>query len=209
MTVSGKYLGFAALILLGVILAFSPIDEMSVKKVTTDELLHQLHNQSSYITADEVAHMIIDKDPSFQIIDIRSQEDFKAYSIPGSFNLPIGKLFVPEAADLIDPDKNLVLVSNGNTKAGQAWILMRSNGYEDVFVLQGGMNYWVNVFSNPKQPDVGAVDDEIFRYQFRKSAGPIMMGQENIVASSGSEPEKPKPVKRVRKKKKKQVDEGC
>ncbi|KAA3618447.1 MAG: rhodanese-like domain-containing protein [Calditrichaeota bacterium] len=209
MNLSAKNLGFGALILITLILAFSPVDDIKVEKVTTDDLIHQLHNQSNYIEAEEVAHMIIDKDPSFQVIDIRSLEDYKKYHIPGSFSIPIESLFSTEASDIMDMEKTIVLASNGNTKAGQAWLLMRSHGYEDLFVLHGGMNHWVNVFSNPKKPKDGAFDDELFTFQFRKSAGPVMMGTNNVVETSDDQIDKPKPIKRKRKKAKKKVDEGC
>lgn len=208
MKLSSKMLGFAALLLLAVILSFAPVDQMVVQTFTEEELVHQLNNKSNYIQADELAHMIIDKEPGFQVLDIRSKEDFEKYHIPGSFNLPMDELFSAAAAELIVPSQMKILVSNGNTKAGQAWLLMRSKGYKDLFVLQGGMNYWVNVFSNPGKPADIAADDEFFSYQFRKSAGPVMMGTESIVQSTESETSAPKPVIRKRTSRKK-ADEGC
>jgi len=209
MNLSAKNLGFGVLVIMAIILAFSPVDDIKVEKVTTQDLIHQLHNQSNYMQAEEVAHMIIDKDPSFQVIDIRTVEDYKKYHIPGSASIPIEALFDDETADIIEDEKTLILVSNGNTKAGQAWLLMRSHGYQDLFVLHGGMNHWVNVFGNPQRPKAGAFDDEIFAFQFRKSAGPVMMGTNGVMESSESEIDKPKPVKRKRKKAKKKIDEGC
>ena len=211
MDLSAKNLGFSVLVIMALILAFSPVDEIKVNKVTTDDLIHQLRNKSNYVEAEEVAHMIIDRDPSFQIVDIRSKEDFSKYNIPGSVNIPIASLFDQESKELIDNENMIILVSNGNTKAGQAWLLMRPRGYDDLFVLHGGMNRWVNVFSNPEAPKEGAFDDEHFAFQFRKSAGPVMMGTNGVVESSENDNsnEKPKPVKRKRKKAKKKVDEGC
>ncbi len=209
MNLSAKNIGFGSLIIMGIILAFSPIDDIHVNKITTHELVHQLHNQSNYMEAEEVAHMIIDKDPSFQIIDIRNLDDYKKYHIPGSVSIPIETLFAPETHDILDSEKTIILVSNGNTQAGQAWLLLRPRGYEDLFVLHGGMNHWVNVFSNPPKPDDGAIDDEMFTFQFRKAAGPVMMGTNNVVAASDNQIDKPKPVKRRRKKASKKVDEGC
>jgi rhodanese-related sulfurtransferase len=209
MTLSLKHIGFSTLLLLGLVLAFSPVDKMATQQVSTEDLLQQLHNQSTYIEAEEVAHMIIDKDPAFQIIDIRSADDYKKYHIPGSFSMSLDALFNEEAKDIIDDEKTIVLVSNGNTKAGQAWLLMSANGYQDLFVLHGGMNHWVNIFSNPQAPKEGAFDDELFAFQFRKSAGPGMMGVNNVEASSDNQAAKPKPRKRRPKKAKKKNDDGC
>ena len=211
MNLSAKNLGFGVLVIVSLILAFSPVDKIKVNEVSNQELIHQLHNQSNYMEAEEVAHMIIDKDPSFQIVDIRTVIDFKKYHIPGSVSIQIEALFDNETKDIIDEEKTIILVSNGNTLSGQAWLLMRSNGYQDLFVLHGGMNHWVNVFNNPETPKEGAFDDELFAFQFRKSAGPVMMGTNGIMESSENDnaKDKPKPVKRKRKKAKKKVDEGC
>ncbi len=209
MNLSAKNLGFGVLIIMALILAFSPVDKIKINEFSTQDLIFQLGNQNNYIEAEEVAHMIIDKDPSFQVIDIRSLDDYQKYHIPGSVSIPVEKLFDDETNDIIDNEKTIILVSNGNTKAGQVWLLMRTRGFSDLFVLHGGMNNWVNVFSNPQSPKEGAFDDELFTFQFRKSAGPVMMGTDNIVASSDSKVDKPKPVKRKRKKAKKKVDEGC
>lgn len=208
MKISQKMLGFSTLFLLALILSFAPVDKMVVPVFTEEELVHQLNNRSNYIDADQLAHMIIDKEPGFQVLDIRSQEDFEKYHIPGALSIPLNKLFDKSSKDFILPYKMKILVSNGNTKAGQAWVLMRSKGYKDVFVLHGGMNYWVDTFNSPEKPDATAANDEFFVYQFRKAAGPVMMGNETAIENNDVDISKPKPVIRRRTAKKK-LDEGC
>ncbi|HGY56480.1 MAG TPA: rhodanese-like domain-containing protein [Caldithrix abyssi] len=204
-----KTIGFGTLILLGLILAFSPVDQMAHKHVDTAFLLQEISNQSHYVAPDEVAHWVIDKDPSVQIIDIRSKEDYDKYHIPGSEWIPLANLLSDEAKDILDPDKTIVLASNGNSKAAQAWVLLKEAGYDDVYVLMGGMNYWVQVFTNPEKPNGAYTDEEIFAYQFRKAAGPVLMGTQ-VAASTDTEINKPKKViKRRRKKPSKKLDEGC
>ncbi|MCB9059326.1 MAG: rhodanese-like domain-containing protein [Calditrichae bacterium] len=208
MKLSSKMLGFATLLLLAVILSFAPVDQVAVKPFSEEELVHQLNNKSNYVQADQLAHMIIDKEPGFQVIDIRPKEDYQKYHIPGSVNIPLDELFNNKGNELIIPSYMKILVSNGNTKAGQAWLLMRSKGYNETYVLHGGMNYWVGVFTNPEKPADIAADDEFFTYQFRKSAGPVMMGTESIVQNTEVETSVPKAVIRKRPARKK-GDEGC
>ncbi|HED10221.1 MAG TPA: rhodanese-like domain-containing protein [Caldithrix abyssi] len=210
MKVSSRNLGFGILLLLGLILAFSPVDQMNVSKVADRELLlSQLHSQSNYIEAEDVAHWIIDKEPGITIIDIRSAEDFKKYHIPGAINIPLEKLLDKESLELMEGSETLILASNGNTKASQAWLFLKEKGYDDVYVLHGGMNYWVQVFSAPQKPVEPYTDDEIFRYQFRLAAGPVMMGTVRAASNTTETPVKPRPVKRKRRSLKKKVDEGC
>jgi len=210
MKVKAQNIGFAILIILGIILALSPVDQMASKQVDLKTLIAEL-SMTNYVQPDEVAGWIIDKEPGFVVVDVRSSEDYNKYSIPGSINIPITKLLSDEMLENIEKDKTVVIVSNGNTKASQAWILLKQLGYKDVYVLQGGMNRWVAVFSNPPKPNTNYTDDELFTYQFRVAAGPVMMGKA-IAAQPDSDNQpvvKKPPVKRIKKKKKKKIDEGC
>ncbi|MGD9899369.1 MAG: rhodanese-like domain-containing protein [Calditrichaceae bacterium] len=208
MTFSSKTLGFGLLILLGLILAFSPVDKMSRKPVTAEQLIKEITTKKDFVQPEDLAHWIIDKDPGFQVIDVRSKDDYTKYHIPGSVSIPLEKLVDAESRDYIYANKMLILTSNGNTNASQTWIFMKQLGYKEVYILSGGMNYWVDVFSNPNPPEGAYTDDELFTYQFRKAAGPVMMGTA-VATSSEVKIEEPAPVKRSIRMPKKKRDEGC
>lgn len=210
MKISSRNIGFGIMLLLGLILAFSPVDKMNISKVADRELLlSQLHSQSNYIEAEDVAHWIIDKEPGVFIVDIRPAGDYMKYHIPGAINIPLEKLLEKSSLELMDPSATLVLTSNGNTKASQAWLLLKEKGYDDVYVLHGGMNHWVEAFSAPRKPVEPYTDDEVFRYQFRLAAGPVMMGTARAAQATREAPVKPRTIKRKRRSVKKKVDEGC
>ncbi len=210
MQISLKTIGFSILLLLGLILAFSPLDTVRKEQIPTKTLLEELQKESVYVQADELAQWIIDKDPGIQIADIRSEKDFSNYHIPESIHIPFGQIENIEKSDLFDETKMLILASNGNTRAGQAWILLKQLGIKDVYILAGGLNHWVQNFSNPEHPKGAYTDDELFTYQFRKAAGTVMLGQTLSVAQDNKATDaKPKPIRRKRKKAKKKVDEGC
>ncbi|RMH60436.1 MAG: rhodanese-like domain-containing protein [Calditrichaeota bacterium] len=209
MNISSQNIGFAVLFLLGLILAFSPVDEMNVSKVADKELLlSQLHSQSNYVEPEEVADWIINKEPGLQIVDIRTGEDFAKYHIPGAVHIPLERLLDKASLEMLNSDGTIVLASNGNTKASQAWLLLKEKGYDDVYALHGGMNYWVEIFSAPKKPQAPYTDDEIFRYQFRVAAGPVMMGKQ-VVPQQQTTVTPRKTIKPRRRAAKKKVDEGC
>ncbi len=209
MTVSSQNLGFGMLFVLGLILAFSPVDEMNVSKVADKELLlSQLHSQSNYIEPEEVADWIINKEPDLQIVDIRSKEDYNAYHIPGAIHIPLERLLEKSSLDQLNSEGTIVLASNGNTKAAQAWLLLKEKGFNEVYALHGGMNYWVGIFSAPQKPAEPYTDDELFRYQFRVAAGPVMMGKQAVQQEQTTVKPR-KTVKPRRRASKKKVDEGC
>jgi len=207
--ISPKQLGFGTFILLGLILAFSPVDRMARAEVEISGLAQEIAGESAYISPEDLAHALIDKDPSVVVVDIRSAGDYAGYSIPGSFHLPVADFGTEQAEAILDREKTLILVSNGNTIAGQAWVLLKGQGYPEVYVLAGGMNYWVEAFTNPVKPEGVYTSDELFRYELRKAAGPMMMGEQAIQATENKPVQDKTPALRKTTPKKKKIDEGC
>jgi rhodanese-related sulfurtransferase len=204
-----KQIGIIIALTLGFILAFSPVDNKPVTETDFEILAKSINNRSDHITAEQLGQLIIDKDPGFQIIDIREQSEYEKFHIQSAINIPLETLFVTESLEYIDPEKLVVLYSNGGTHAAQAWVLLQQMGYSNTTVLLGGLNYWVDVYSNPTPPEGVYADSEIFNYQFQVSAGNYLMGK---LQPSSQIQEKPEPVKikiPKRKKKSKGADEGC
>jgi hypothetical protein len=81
-------------------------------------------------------------------------------------------------------------------------------GFKNSTVLLGGLNYWVNVYTNPEPPEGEYADHDLFRYQFLKSAGPELLGNQQSIEQK-EEIEKPTPLKPRTRTKKKRADEGC
>ena len=205
-----KSVGFGILILLGIILAFTPDEFKNHKKISSQELLEQFQSGEPYIHAQELAHWLIDKDPGFQLVDLRSAEDYKKYHIPGNTHIPFSQITNKEYLELLDGERVLVLASNGNTVAAQAWLLLKQMGYGQVYILAGGVNNWVENFNNPSAPKGAYTDDELFKYQFNKAAGAVFMGNGAAITNEQTaKSEKPRPVFRKRKKSKKKDDDGC
>ena len=57
-------------------------------------------------------------------------------------------------------DELNVFYSNGTQDATEAWMLTRQLGYENNYVLQGGLNYWAETIMNPQAPKSTSSDDE-------------------------------------------------
>ena len=196
------------LIPLGLIIAAVPNYKTISSNVSPNEILSEVKSGIQIITTDEVAEMIIAKDPSLTLIDIRNPEEFEKFSLPGAINIPIDNILSDEWIDLFDQDiKMNVLYSNGTTKSNEAWMLLRQMGFENNYVLQGGLNYWAETILNPFPPANISPDDEIAKYDFRKGAGQAL-GSGNISVNPDSENIPKKPVIK-RKNKKKRAAGGC
>jgi len=174
-----------------------------------EELVYALNQEGRYVTSDNVAKMIMEKDPSLLLIDIRTPQEFEKYTLEGAINIPADSLMNPSNRDYVDQDVyTTVLFSNGSSAADEAWLMLNSYGYEGNKVMKGGLNEWYRTILKPIKPADEVLTAELERqYLFRKGAQIYFTGAQ-IVGSSA--PKKAKaPSKPIVKRKKKEVSGGC
>jgi sulfur-carrier protein adenylyltransferase/sulfurtransferase len=194
---------------MGLIIAAVPQNKTKPYKLTADELLAEVNTRTQYLTPDAIADMIIKKDPSLRLIDVRSQDEFEKFSLPGAINIPVTDLLSEQYADILNQDVKMnVFFSNGSLVANEAWMITRQLGYMNNYVLEGGVNYWFDAFMNPQKPASTSPDEEFAKYDFRKSAGIALGGGAVVSTSQDQSATSAKPsVKPAAKKKK--ASGGC
>lgn len=198
----------AIVIPLGIIIAAVPGNTTLPYKLTAEQLLDEVKEGTQFVYPEEVAHMLVSKDPTLQIIDVRSADEFDKFSLPNSINIPLTDILNSDYEDYINQDVKLnVFYSNGTTDSNQAWMITRQLGYENNYVLQGGLNYWAETIMNPEAPNENNPNEEIAKYNFRKGAGAALGGASLEATNSAPIKSKKPPIKR--KKKKKGVQGGC
>jgi len=194
---------------LGLIIAAVPENTTQHKGLSTQELLDEIKSETQYVYPDEIADMIIKQDPELQLIDVRTPDEFEKFSLQGAVNIPFADILSEEWIDYLDQDMVMnVFYSNGTTKSNEAWILTRQLGYENNYVLIGGLNYWVETIINPTLPASTSPDDEIAKYDFRKGASQVLGG--GAVATPEQKAKNPVKKPRIkRKNKKKKINGAC
>ena len=199
------------LIPLGMIIAAVPENTTRPYKLTPEALLVEVGEGRQFISPDEIAQMLVEKDPSLQLIDIRSADEFEKFSLPNAINVPLENLLSSEYQDILNQDVKLnVFYSNSSTTANQAWMITRQLGYKNNYVLHGGLNYWTETIMNPEKPAETSPNEEIAKYNFRMGASQALGGGGAAVSATTatSQSSAPKPVIQ-RTKKKKGVAGGC
>ncbi len=192
---------------LGMILAFVPANTTHPYKLSPKDLLEHVNSGMQYFTPDEVAHMVVTKDPSLVLIDVRAETEYEKFHLPGAINIPLSSLLDDQWTDYINQDLRYnVFYSNGTVNANQAWMLTRQLGFTNNYVLQGGLNYWVETIMNPEKPASTSPNEEIAKYDFRKGAGQALGGGALIESSDQLAPELPKIAPRPKKKR---AEGGC
>jgi len=191
------------LVTMGLIIAAVPQNRTKPYKLTAEELLAEVNTRTQFITPDVVADMIVKKDPSLRLIDVRSQEEFEKFSLPGAINIPVTDLLSEEFTDILNQDVKMnVLYSNSTIVSNEAWMITRQLGYKNNYVLEGGLNYWYDAILNPQKPSSVNSDEEFAKYDFRRSAGQALGGGGAVVSSQDKVTSGKPAVKPVAKKKK-------
>jgi sulfur-carrier protein adenylyltransferase/sulfurtransferase len=194
---------------MGLIIAAVPQNKTKPYKLTAEELLGEVNSRTQFVVADVVADMIVKKDPSLRLIDVRSQEEFEKFSLPGALNIPVADLLSDQYTDILNQDVKMnVLYSNGTITANEAWMVTRQLGYTNNFVLEGGLNYWFDAILNPSKPASTSSDEEFAKYDFRKSTGIALGGGGAVAVSQDVNTLSSKPAIKPAGKKKK-ASGGC
>jgi sulfur-carrier protein adenylyltransferase/sulfurtransferase len=194
---------------MGLIIAAVPQNKTKPYKLSATELLAEVNTRTQYVTPDAVADMIVKKDPALRLIDVRSQDEFEKFSLPGAINIPASDLLSDQYTDILNQDiKMNIFYSNGTLAANEAWMITRQLGYNNNFVLEGGLNYWFDAILNPQKPASTSPDEEFAKYDFRKSAGLALGGGGAVQATQDQSATSSKPVIKAAGKKKKAAG-GC
>jgi len=194
---------------LGLIIAAVPKNTTTPYKLSAGQILEEMKSGTQYLYPDLIAQMLVEGDPTLQLIDVRPVSEFEKYHLPGALNIPFDDLLSLQFQDILNQDVMMnVLYANGTTRANEAWMLIRQLGYENNYVLSGGLNYWVETILNPQPPAAISPDDEFARYDFRKAASGALGG--GAATPAEQQTTTPAAIPRPRPQQKRQaVQGGC
>ena len=213
-----KTYGFLAFLLL-VPLACNRPGSADAGRATPEKLLVDLVEENRFLSAEQVADRLINDDPSLLLADVRSHEEYDAFTLPGAVNIPLENFLREENLSQFDCSRySIVFFSNSTVKAEKTWLIARRRGCKDIYVLKGGLNEWVARIMNPAAPPETASAEELERFQLRKAARKYFIGSSKALTPEPYVPPvapQPKAVKkevRVTPKPKKPApaeEEGC
>lgn len=204
MKIENKEIGVLVAFVLALVMLFLPGPDRGRYAFDPEKLSAEIMKRDDHVSPKELSEWIIAGKNDFRLVDIRTAKEFKKGSIKKAENIPLRKLLRKDTLERLIADKQLVLFSNGNSHAHQAWVVLKSAGV-DVQVLEGGFNLWNKIVLNPKLP-VNITDDEVLRYKGKVAVANFFGGggsEMNAESDSGG-----KKKSRKRRKKKKKL-EGC
>jgi len=129
-------------------LAFLPLSGKYSFHGKPDRLVTALLDEQSFFTPDQVARFVVTEDSTVQLIDLRTPGEFKAFSIPGSINLPYGDLLSSDLESYLNRGVRNIFYANGDYQANYAFVIAKGLGFDNSYVMKGGLNSWYEVVMN-------------------------------------------------------------
>lgn len=180
-----------------------------LKETNPQALLAAVVEKSRYLTADQITHRIIENDPTLMLIDLRSADQFKIFSLPGSLNiLPDSLLTIANMELFNQPGKDKVLYGNADLTAEKAWLLCSRYALSRVYVMKGGMNEWFNTFVTEKPLTGTPSTSDLDLISFRKAARQFLTGSGETGNATPTAPNREK-AQVIRKAPKAAAGGGC
>jgi rhodanese-related sulfurtransferase len=188
-------------------MAFLP-DSPHSKQLAPEKLLAEINSSNRFKSTDEVARLIIQQDPLLLLVDVRTAEEYAAYHLPGAISIPLSEILSNDMLPYFDQKvQNVVLYSNGTIFASQAWSLLRRKNFRKLFVMEGGLNLWVETILRPSIPNASASKADVTEYEFRKGASMFFGGSKG--GASVAAPAAGAVAPPAKAKKSKAVSGGC
>ncbi len=145
----------AGIILLGIVFLFLPSRQARLIEKVKSASYSASHNVK-IMSPDELAYRIIDKESSVQVVDMRLPEQFAVLALPGSINVQVKDLFGKELTPILsDRRVTKVVIGANEDDSRTAALLLQELGYENIAMLQGGLENFQHTILTPKSVNTG------------------------------------------------------
>jgi rhodanese-related sulfurtransferase len=184
----------AGIMALGIIFLFLPSRQTHLIEKVKSASYGESHHVK-IMSPDELAYRIMDKESSVQVVDMRLPEQFAVLALPGSVNVQIKDLFGKELTPILS-DRRVVKVVVGQNEAESraAALLLQELGYENVAMLQGGVENFQHTILTPIIASTGSRWD-VDVNTFRASASAAI--SKMIADAKIAQPKAAKPQKKI------------
>lgn len=150
------------------------------------EKLPLLDNRDVYVHPAEVLNYIANDRVDVFMVDVRNEADYNLFHVGDAQRVSLKDLPTLAQQDLVQRPSNtlFVVMSNDEARATDAWKVLEAESVSNVYILEGGVNNWLDVFNvEPPasegvavamvpSPNPAAVPDtDTLRYNFSAALG--------------------------------------
>ena len=117
---------------------FSPA--LSPVIVAANVLMNKMEGRVEGIQASEVRERMKTSKESFQLVDVREEDEVKKQRIPNSISIPLGEL--KKRAGELDKGKEIAVHCQSGQRSYKACLKLQHEGFQNVKNVDGGMLCW-------------------------------------------------------------------
>ncbi len=111
-----------------------------------DKVLSEVLSHKNRISPIKLAKIIVDKDSSFVLVDIRSQFDYDKGHLPGATNIFKADILEKDNLDffrlLKAQNKSAILYGNDAVEANAPFMILQQIGIDNVILLESGYSFF-------------------------------------------------------------------
>ncbi len=142
-------------------------------KTMAPDVDKKLASRSMYIAPAELVGLLYNASFGVRILDLRPEPEFNLFHILDAKRVSLGQIKDPDWVRSLPADTALILVGNGEEAATQAYRILAAFKVPNVYILEGGVNHWVEVFGPDRVAPAarGCTGAECRRYAFDAALG--------------------------------------
>ena len=166
------------LILGGIVVILSIVFGIVTIKVTgkyrfersANEMLERVNTRSQYLGISKAKDLTQNDTVTF--IDIRTPKEFDGYHIENAQNIPFDRLLDDEHIEFLKNDQMKVLYGSTSVGSNAAWMILTQYGYDNLYVLDGGVQDWISEVETKDIFRDAPVTDEAAKFKFTEVMNP-------------------------------------
>ena len=177
-------LGAAIAVLAAAALAVFPLSSPEKRAASELQLLTEIEQGEMLVDPGELLDLITNDAVALRILDVRPESDYNLFHIIDSQNITPKEYTDEKWAKTLPVQTVIVLASNDEARGLDAWKALRMLGVTNLYVLRGGINFWLDVYGREYLPgdDINAVTpslgNDTFRHGFESAMGARQPGAE-------------------------------
>ncbi len=127
------------------------------------ELNQKIQSRQIQIDPAELLALRYEDQVGVRIFDLRSESDFNLFHLTDAQRVSLEQISEPAWAKELSPKQVIVLVSNDEEQATQAWKLLSTQKVANLYILAGGINAWIERYAKPdqKKPIANCKNDQL------------------------------------------------
>jgi rhodanese-related sulfurtransferase len=142
-----------------------------------------LDTRAVYVEPAELLHYINDHSIITMLVDVRSESDYNLFHIRNARHVPIDQLGeIVEEFHALPQNAVVFVMSNDETQATATWRYLVAESVVNVYILQGGVNNWLDTFGESAFERVAVAAEDALRYTF-----PIAYGERHAAATPAAD----------------------